>query len=50
MATTLETLGIDRMSIPERLALAQEIWTSINTEAIASQATVGSIGESSGNT
>ena len=40
MATTLETLGIDRMSIPERLALAQEIWTSINTEAIASQATV----------
>lgn len=29
MRTTLEALGIDRMSIPERLALAAEIWASV---------------------
>lgn len=33
MATTLEALGIDRMSIPERVALARAIWDSIPGEA-----------------
>lgn len=36
MRTTLEVLGIDRMSIPERLALAKEIWASVMGERISS--------------
>lgn len=33
MATTLQTLGIDRLSIDERIALVQQIWDSISAEA-----------------
>lgn len=29
MATTLEALGIDRLSVDERIALVQQIWDSI---------------------
>ena len=29
MATTLESLGIDRLSVDERLTLVQQIWDSI---------------------
>jgi putative addiction module component (TIGR02574 family) len=29
MATTLQDLGIDRMSIEDRLSLAQQLWDSI---------------------
>jgi putative addiction module component (TIGR02574 family) len=32
MSPQLEALGIDKLSIPERLALVQEIWDSIATE------------------
>lgn len=32
MATTLERLGIDRMTIAERIALAQEILDSVAAE------------------
>jgi putative addiction module component (TIGR02574 family) len=32
MASTLQTLGIDRMSIEERIALATAIWDSIAAE------------------
>ena len=32
MASTMKELGIDRLSIDERLALLQEIWDSINAE------------------
>ena len=32
MSLTLQTLGIDRLSVPERLALVQEIWDSIAVE------------------
>lgn len=34
MATTIETLGIDRMSVSERLTLIDEIWDSIPDEVI----------------
>ena len=40
MRTTLEVLGIDRMSIPERLALAAEIWASVTAERINSPTVV----------
>jgi putative addiction module component (TIGR02574 family) len=33
MTPTLESLGIDRMTLPERAALAQAIWDSIAAEA-----------------
>jgi putative addiction module component (TIGR02574 family) len=33
MTPTLESLGINRMSVPERIALAQAIWDSIAAEA-----------------
>jgi putative addiction module component (TIGR02574 family) len=33
MSPTLQTLGIDRLSVPERIALAQAIWDSIPVEA-----------------
>jgi putative addiction module component (TIGR02574 family) len=33
MATTLQTLGIDRLSVEERIALVQEIWDSIANDA-----------------
>ena len=33
MGTALHKLGIDRMSVEERIALAQEIWDSIAVEA-----------------
>jgi putative addiction module component (TIGR02574 family) len=32
MSSTLQSLGIDRLSIPERLALVQAIWDSIAAE------------------
>jgi putative addiction module component (TIGR02574 family) len=32
MSPTLESLGIDRLSIAERLALVQEIWENIAAE------------------
>jgi putative addiction module component (TIGR02574 family) len=32
MSITLQSLGIDRLSIPERIALVQEIWNSIAAE------------------
>jgi putative addiction module component (TIGR02574 family) len=32
MSPILEALGIDRLSIPERLALVQDIWDSIAAE------------------
>ena len=32
MAPTLEALGIDRLSIEDRIALAQAIWDSIPPE------------------
>ncbi len=32
MATTLEALGIDRMSVEDRIALAMAIWDSIAAE------------------
>lgn len=31
MSSLLSTLGIDRLSVPERLQLIQEIWESIDT-------------------
>ncbi|MDB5297444.1 MAG: hypothetical protein JWO31_3427 [Phycisphaerales bacterium] len=35
MTTTLQDLGIDRMSVEERLALAEAIWDSVAREAEA---------------
>ena len=32
MAATLQALGIDRMSVEDRIALATEIWDSIAAE------------------
>jgi putative addiction module component (TIGR02574 family) len=32
MSSTLQTLGIDQLSVPERLTLVQEIWDSIAAE------------------
>ena len=32
MSPTLQALGIDRLSVPERIALAQAIWDSIPAE------------------
>jgi len=32
MSPTLKTLGIDQLSIPERIALVQEIWESVASE------------------
>lgn len=32
MSTTLESLGIDKMSVNDRIALVQEIWDSIVAE------------------
>lgn len=33
MAATMKELGIDRLSVEDRLALVQEIWDSIADEA-----------------
>ena len=33
MAVTIESLGIDQLSISERMALAQNIWDSIEADA-----------------
>jgi putative addiction module component (TIGR02574 family) len=33
MLPTMQSLGIDQLSIPERVALVQEIWDSIAAEA-----------------
>jgi putative addiction module component (TIGR02574 family) len=33
MATTMKELGIDRLSVDDRLALVEEIWDSIAAEA-----------------
>ncbi len=33
MSATMKTLGIDRMSVEERLSLVEEIWDSIASEA-----------------
>jgi putative addiction module component (TIGR02574 family) len=35
MSPTLKALGIDQMSIPERLQLVEEIWDSIAADADA---------------
>jgi putative addiction module component (TIGR02574 family) len=32
MSPTYQALGIDRLSLPERIALVQEIWDSIEAE------------------
>ena len=32
MSTSLETLGIDKMSTDERIALIQDIWDSLEAE------------------
>jgi putative addiction module component (TIGR02574 family) len=32
MATTLQSLGIDRLSVDERIALVEQIWDSIAAE------------------
>jgi putative addiction module component (TIGR02574 family) len=32
MSTTFQSLGIDRLSIEERLALAREIWDSVTSD------------------
>jgi putative addiction module component (TIGR02574 family) len=32
MSPTLQSLGIDQLSVPERLRLVQEIWDSIAAE------------------
>lgn len=39
MRPTLEALGIDRMTLPERLALVQAIWDSIAVETEAAPLT-----------
>ena len=33
MGVSVKTLGIDRLSVDERLALVEEIWASICTDA-----------------
>ncbi len=33
MAATLQSLGIDRLSVDERIALVQQLWDSIAVEA-----------------
>ena len=33
MSPTLESLGIDRLSVAERIELAEAIWDSVATEA-----------------
>ena len=35
MAPTLEELGLDRLSIEDRLAVAEAIWDSVSREAAA---------------
>ena len=35
MSTTFESLGIDRLSVAERLLLVQDIWDSIPGDEIA---------------
>lgn len=35
MATTLESLGIDRLSVEERIALVAQIWDSIADDPAA---------------
>ncbi len=35
MSATLKSLGIDRLSVAERILLVEEIWDSIATEADA---------------
>lgn len=39
MAVSLETLGIDRMSVDERLALVEAIWDSITPQTEATPLT-----------
>lgn len=39
MTPTLESLGIDRMTVAERISLAQAIWDSITPEAEAAPLT-----------
>jgi putative addiction module component (TIGR02574 family) len=39
MSPTLQALGIDRLSIDERIALVQEIWDSIAAEIESSPLT-----------
>ena len=33
MSATMTSLGIDRMSVPERLQLMHDIWDSVNDES-----------------
>jgi putative addiction module component (TIGR02574 family) len=39
MSPTLQALGIDRLSMPERIALVQEIWDSIPADGSSSPLT-----------
>ena len=41
MSPTLQALGIDRLSVPERLALVQEIWDSIAADVETAPLTEG---------
>jgi putative addiction module component (TIGR02574 family) len=41
MSPTLQSLGIDKLSIPERMRLVQEIWDSIAAEIEQSPLTEG---------
>ncbi len=39
MAPTLEELGLDRLSLEDRLAVAEAIWDSVSREAAAAPLT-----------
>ena len=41
MSQTLEQLGIDRLSVTERINLIQDIWQSISSEIPATNLTSG---------
>ena len=37
MPVTLESLGIDQLSVPERLTLIEQIWDSLPEEVLSSE-------------
>ena len=39
MPNVMQTLGIDRMSVDERIALVNEIWESIEADRVANDLT-----------
>ena len=39
MSPTIQSLGIDQLSVPDRLRLVQEIWDSISAEVEAAPLT-----------